>query len=104
MTIDFFNTHETIKNLEERLTAEVNSLSSSDTTALIEGDFVQYLSTLYNDYISSQRFTDPHDVVYGKRLLNEMRMMDCCEHLKEYFKSRNPTRFIQILLLQLRLV
>ena len=90
--------------MEERLTTEITTLSSSDMTVLIEGDFVQYLSSLYNDYISSQRFTDPHDAVYSKRLANEMRMVDCCEHLKEYYKSRNSTRFIQVLLLQLRLV
>ena len=104
ITLDFYNIHDTVKNLDERLTAELNDLTSEEMKVLIEGDFVQYVTALYNDYINSQRFTDPHDRVYIQRLANEMRLVDCCKHLQAYYKTRNSTHYLTVLLLQLRLV
>lgn len=104
LTLDFYNIHDTVKNLDERLTAELNELASEEMKVLIEGDFVQYITALYNDYINSQRFTDPHDRIYIKRLANEMRMVDCCKHLQAYYQARNSTHYVTVLLLHLRLV
>ena len=104
ITLDFYNIHETIKNLDERLVAEVTDLAGPEMKVLIEGDFVQYINALYNDYLNSQRFTDPHDRSYAKHIANEMRMVDCCKYLQNYYQARSTPHYITVLMLQLRLM
>lgn len=90
--------------MDERLSAELSALASPDMGVLIEGDFAQYVTALYEDYINSQRFTDPHDPVYIRRLANEMRLVDCCRRIENYYSTRDATRYATVLLLRLRLV
>lgn len=93
-----------MKNLDERLNTEVTQLASPEMTVAVEGDFVQYLTALYNDYMNSQRFTDPHSRAYLQHLGDEMKLVDCCKHVQQYYQERNNTHFNTVVLLQLRLL
>ena len=54
--------------------------------------------------MNAQRLIDPHDRHYIQRLLNEMKMVDSCNHLEAYYKTRNTNQYLRVLLLHLRIV
>lgn len=45
MSLGFYNIHEAIRNVEERIPREVEDLNNMNTPALIEGDLCSYVDT-----------------------------------------------------------
>ena len=86
------------------MTAEINALSSDSMNIHIESDLYHYLLALYEDYLNSQRFADPHTKIYLTRLMNEMKLVDACKRIQPYFKNHDNRLYHSVLLLQLRLV
>ena len=104
VTLGFYNIHEVVKNLDEKVTAEITALSSDAMHVQIESDPYHYLLALYEDYVNSQRFTDPHTKIYLTRLVNEMKLVDACRRIQPYFSRNDERLYHSVLLLQLRLV
>ena len=104
VTLGFYNIHEVVKNLDEKMTAEINALSSDTMNVQIESDPYHYLLALYEDYMNSQRFTVPHTKIYLTRLGNEMKLVDACRRIQPYFNRNDERLYHSVLLLQLRLV
>ena len=104
LVLEFYNIHESTKSNDERFTTELAAMTSPDSVVKIEGELAQYLTILYTDYMNAQRLTDPHDRQYIKRLMNEMKMVDSCNHLEAYYKTRNTNQYLRVLLLHLRIM
>ena len=104
MSLGFYNIHEAIRNVEERIPKEVEELNNLNTPALIEGDVCSYVVLLVQDLTCCLRGLDVHCVRYVKRLEDEVRVRELAARVQRYIEGKDTYAGTQLALIQVKLL
>ena len=104
MSLGFYNIHEAIRNVEERIPREVEDLNNMNTPALIEGDLCSYVVLLVQDLTCCLRELDVHCVRYVKRLEDEVRVRELAARVQRYLEGKDVHTVTQLALIQVKLL
>ena len=104
VSIGFYNIHEAMRNIEQRIPTELEDLANPATPAMIEGDLCSYVVLLVQDLICCLRGLDVHCARFVRRLQDEVRARDLAGRVQKYLEGKDTHAVTQLALIQVKLL
>ena len=98
--IGFYNIHEAMRNIEQRIPTELEDLANPTTPAMIEGDLCSYVVLLVQDLTCCLRGLDVHCARFVRRLQDEVR----AGRVQKYLEGKDTHAVTQLALIQVKLL